>query len=61
MNIAHEVSKRSTCNRRNFGAIIVKDDQIISNGYNGAPRGTVNCLELECPREKLGVKPGERY
>jgi len=62
LNIAVEVSKRSTCLRRLFGAVIVKNDQIISTGYVGAPRGTVNCSSLGfCPREKAGVPPGERY
>src|SRR5690554_6018496 len=62
LNIAAEVSKRSTCLRRLFGAVIVKNDQIISTGYVGAPRGTVNCSSLGfCPRQKAEVPPGERY
>ncbi len=62
LNIAAEVAKRSTCLRRSFGAVIVKDDQIISTGYCGAPRGSINCIDLEsCPRQKAGVPPGERY
>ena len=53
---------RGTCLRRNFGAIIVKNDQILSTGYAGAPRGRQNCSELGvCLREKLGVPRGERY
>ncbi len=62
LNIACEVSRRSTCLRRHFGSIIVKNDQIISTGYAGAPRGTVNCIDLgECPRQKAKIPRGERY
>ncbi|MBQ3236357.1 MAG: cytidine deaminase, partial [Oscillospiraceae bacterium] len=51
-----------TCLRRKYGAIIVKNDQIISTGYAGAPRGRKNCSDLGwCRREKLGVPRGERY
>ena len=54
--------KRSTCLRRNFGAVIVKNDQIISCGYTGAPRGRKNCNEIgECRRKKLNIPRGERY
>ena len=53
---------RGTCLRRNFGAIIVKNDQIISTGYVGAPRGRENCCDLGyCTREKLQIPRGERY
>ena len=62
LNIACEVSRRATCLRRHFGSIIVKNDQIISTGYAGAPRGTVNCIDLgECPRQKANIPRGERY
>lgn len=62
LDIAQTVSKRSTCLRRHFGAIIVKDDIIISTGYNGAPRGRQNCNDLGyCYREKLNIPRGERY
>jgi dCMP deaminase len=62
LNIAEEVARRGTCLRRLFGAVIVQNDQIISTGYVGAPRGTNNCNELgECPRQKAGIPPGERY
>jgi len=62
LNIAGEVSKRSTCLRRRFGAVILKDDQIISTGYVGAPRGAPNCLDIgKCAREELKIPPGERY
>ncbi len=62
LDIAQTVLERSTCLRRTFGAIIVKNDEIISTGYNGAPRGRKNCCELGyCMREKLNVPRGERY
>ena len=60
--IAREVARRSTCLRRWFGAVIVKNDQIISTGYAGAARGTVNCTDLGvCPRQQAGIPKGERY
>jgi len=62
LNIAKEVAQRSTCLRRRFGAIIIRDDQIISTGYTGAPRGAPNCIDVgECVREKLKIPSGERY
>lgn len=62
LDIAQTVAERSTCMRRKFGAIIVKDDVIVSTGYNGSPRGRANCSELEfCMREKLCIPRGERY
>ena len=62
LDIAQTVAERSTCLRRMFGAIIVKDDVIVSTGYNGAPRGRKNCCDLEyCMRDKLGIPRGERY
>ena len=62
LNIAETVLERATCLRRVFGAIIVKNDEIISTGYNGAPRGRVNCSELGyCTREAMKVPRGERY
>ena len=62
LNIAQEVGKRSTCLRRRYGAIIVKDNIIISTGYNGSPRGEVNCLDSGiCERERLNIPKGERY
>lgn len=62
LNIAKEVSRRSTCLRRRFGSVIVKDDQIISTGYVGAPRGAPNCTDIgRCAREELKVPPGQRY
>ncbi len=62
LDIADSISKRGTCTRRNFGAIIVKNDEIISTGYVGAPRGRKNCSDLNCcVREQLKVPRGERY
>ena len=62
LDIAETVASRGTCLRRNFGAIIVKNDQIISTGYVGAPRGRQNCCDLGyCTREQLKVPRGERY
>ncbi len=62
LDIAESVVTRGTCLRRNFGAIIVKNDEIISTGYTGAPRGRKNCNEIgECVRQKLNVPRGERY
>lgn len=62
LDIAESVLERGTCIRRNFGAIIVKNDEIISTGYVGAPRGRKNCCDLKfCMREKMKVPRGERY
>ena len=62
LDIAQTVTERSTCLRRVYGAIIVKNDEIISTGYNGAPRGRRNCVDLGyCTREALRVPRGERY
>lgn len=62
LDIAETVSERGTCLRRNYGAIIVKNDQIISTGYAGAPRGRKNCCDIgECARNRLAIPRGERY
>ena len=60
MQLARLVSTRSTCMRRKVGALLVKEKQIISSGYNGAPRGLPHCLEVGCLREQLGIPSGER-
>ena len=61
LDIAESVLERSTCIRRCFGSVIVKNDEIISTGYNGAPRGRKNCVDLGyCTREKLNIPRGER-
>lgn len=62
LDIAEAVSRRSTCLRRIYGAVIVKNDEIISTGYVGAPRGRKNCSDLNyCLREKMAIPRGERY
>ena len=62
LNIAKTVAQRSTCLRRNYGAILVKDDQILSTGYNGSTRVESNCRDIEfCPREERRAKQGEQY
>ena len=62
LDIAETVIERGTCLRRNFGAIIVKNDEIVSTGYTGAPRGRANCSTLGfCTREQLNIPRGERY
>ena len=62
LDIATSALERSTCLRRKWGAVIVKDDEIISTGYNGAPRGRKNCTDLgKCIREELEIPRGERY
>lgn len=61
MEIARIVSMRSTCLRRNVGAVIVKDKRILSTGYNGAPSGLKHCLEVSCLREQMKIAPGERH
>ena len=62
LDIADSVLERSTCLRRKYGAIIVRSDEIISTGYNGAPRGRRNCSDLGvCMRQTLKIPSGERY
>ncbi len=62
LDIAQAVAQRGTCLRRNYGSIIVKNDEIISTGYTGSPRGKLNCIEIgKCIRNELGFKSGEGY
>ena len=62
LDIAQTVLERATCLRRVYGAIIVKNDEIISTGYNGAPRGRANCVDMGyCSREAMQVPRGQRY
>ena len=62
LDIADAVLQRSTCLRRKYGAIIVRSDEIISTGYNGAPRGRINCTDAgRCARIEMKVPSGERY
>lgn len=55
------VAERSTCRRHHVGALIVRDKRILSTGYNGAPSGCKDCLELGCLREQLGIPSGQRH
>lgn len=61
MEIAHLVKTRSTCLRRQVGAVIVKDKNILATGYNGAPSKIPHCIDVGCLREKLGIPSGERH
>ena len=61
MDITHLVSKRSTCLRRQVGAVLVKDKKILATGYNGAPSRLDHCLEVGCLREEKGIPSGERH
>lgn len=62
LDIAETVAERSTCLRRLYGSIIVQNDEIISTGYNGAPRGRKNCADLNyCTREAMNIPSGQRY
>jgi dCMP deaminase len=61
MEIARIVSKRSTCRRRNVGALIVKDKRILATGYNGAPMGLAHCTDGVCLRDSLNIASGERH
>lgn len=62
LEVAELVSKRATCLRRRVGAILVKEKRILATGYNGAPSGLKDCLEIgSCLREKLGIPSGERH
>lgn len=62
LDIAKTVTRRSTCLRRQYGAIIVKNDEVVATGYNGAPRGEINCCDCGfCQRDALGIPKGERY
>lgn len=62
LDIAETVLERGTCLRRLYGAIIVKNDEIVATGYTGSPRGRANCSDLGyCRREELKIPSGERY
>ena len=62
LDMAEVSARRGTCLRRNFGAVIVKNDEVISTGYTGAPRGRCNCSDLgTCIRQQLNIPRGERY
>ena len=61
MEIAQVVSKRSTCLRRSVGAVLVKDKQILSTGYNGTPKGLPHCEDVGCLRQQLHVPSGQNH
>lgn len=61
MEITHLVARRSTCLRRQVGAVLVKDKNILATGYNGSPSGVAHCLDVGCLREKLAIPSGERH
>lgn len=61
MEIAHLVKKRSTCIRRQVGAVLAKDKNILATGYNGPPSGTAHCEDVGCLRDRLGIPSGERH
>ena len=61
MDITQVVATRSTCTRRQVGAVIVKERRLLTSGYNGAPRGLAHCQEVGCLREKMAIPSGERH
>jgi dCMP deaminase len=61
LDIALSVAARSTCTRRKFGAVIVKDSTIVGTGYNGTARGVVNCYEVGCIKDEMESPQGEAY
>ncbi len=61
MTIAKQVATRSTCIRRQIGAVVVLDKRILATGYNGAPSGLAHCAELGCLRQELGIKSGTQH
>jgi dCMP deaminase len=61
MELAHVVTKRSTCIRRHVGAVLVKDKRILATGYNGAPSGLEHCISTGCLRQELGIASGKRH
>lgn len=61
LQLAVQAATRSTCLRRQVGAVLVRDKRLLATGYNGAPRGVAHCLDIGCLREQLGVPSGERH
>jgi len=61
LEIAHIIAKRSTCKRRQVGALIIKDRRILATGYNGPPSGIAHCADVGCMREQLKIPAGERH
>jgi len=60
LNLARQAATRSTCLRRQVGAVLVRDKRVLATGYNGAPRGVAHCLDVGCLREQMGIPSGER-
>jgi dCMP deaminase len=60
LQLARQAATRSTCLRRQVGAVLVRDKRILTTGYNGAPRGVAHCLDIGCLREERGIPSGER-
>jgi dCMP deaminase len=61
LQLATQAATRSTCLRRQVGAVLVRDKRVLATGYNGSPRGTSHCLDVGCLREQLGIPSGERH
>jgi len=61
LQLARQAATRSTCLRRQVGAVLVRDKRILTTGYNGAPRGVAHCLDIGCLRDQLGIPSGERH
>ncbi len=61
MKITADVAERATCVKRQVGAIIVKDNRILSTGYNGSPKGFRHCAEVGCIRQEMGIPSGQRH
>ena len=61
LQLARQAATRSTCLRRQVGAVLVRDKRVLATGYNGAPRGVSHCLDVGCLREQLGIPSGERH
>ena len=61
LKLASVVAERATCHRHHMGAIAVRDKHILTTGYNGAPSGLKDCLELGCLRDEMGIPSGERH
>jgi len=60
LQLARQAATRSTCLRRQVGAVLVRDKRLLATGYNGAPRNTAHCLDVGCLREQMGIPSGER-
>jgi len=60
LQLARQAATRSTCLRRQVGAVLVRDKRLLSTGYNGSPRGTAHCLDVGCLRDQMGIPSGER-